>query len=141
MGHKSTMDYRWKDYQAGFSIGLWVCGAVFMATSLIMPVMPQEVYGEAVTSISAEAWSLSVIVASTASLWGIYKNGRSRWSPLWRVAGYLVHLIIFALFAVLAASTVFGLYLSIYSTAFFAPHMAFFIWVNRLDVLNVFRGC
>jgi hypothetical protein len=141
MGGKSTMDYRWKDYQSGFSFALWVCGAVFMCTALIMPVMPEEVYGEAVTSISAEIWSLGVMIASTISLIGIYKNGRSRWSPLLRVCGYFLHFIIFSLFAVLSASTVFGLYLTIYSSVFFAPHMAFFIWVNRADVLNVFRGC
>lgn len=140
MRYKSTMDYRWRNYQAGFSLGLLSCGIAFMAASLFMPAMPTEVYGEAVTSIAAEAWSLAVIMASTFSLWGIYKNGRSRWSPLWRVAGYSMHLVIFALFAVLAANTVFGLYLTIYSTLFFSTHMLFFIWVNIHDVRNMLIG-
>lgn len=140
MAIKSTMNLRWKDYQAGVSFGLWVCGVAFMIAALYMPVMPIEVYGDAVTAISAEAWSLGVMAASTASLWGIYKNGKSRWSPLWRVTGYSMHLGIFLLFAVKAAATVFGLYLTIYSILFFSTHMAFFIWVNLVDVRNVFRG-
>lgn len=135
----STMDYRWKDYQIGISLGLLACGIAFMVAALFMPVMPEEVYGAAVTAISAEAWSLAVIGASTASLWGIFKNGRSRWSPLWRVGGYTAHVFIFVLFAIKATSTIFGLYLAIYSLVFFTSHMLFFIWVNIYDVGNVFR--
>ena len=139
MAHKSTMDKAWKLYQAGMSFSLLACGIVFMIAALFMPVMPVEAYGAEITAISAEAWSLGVIAASTMSLWGIYKNGRSRWSPLWRVAGYSIHTIIFILFAVKAAATIFGLYLTIYSTIHFTTHMAVFIWVNIGDVRNVFR--
>lgn len=138
--HKSTMNPKWKAQQAGFSFGLFACGISFMAASLFMPIMPVEVYGEAMTAISAEAWSLAVIAASTMSLWGIYKNGRSRWSPLWRVGGYSLHLVVFLMFAAKATETIFGLYLAIYSTVFFSTHMMFFIWVNIQDVRNVFRN-
>ena len=137
---KSSMNLKWKPYQSGFSFGLLACGISFMFSALFMPVMPPEVYGEAVTAISAESWSLAVMVASTASLWGIYKNGRSRWSPLWRVGGYSLHIAIFVLFSVKATATIFGLYLAIYSLVFFTSHMIFFIWVNIGDVRNVFRG-
>ena len=137
--HKSTMNQKWKLYQSGFMLGLFLCGSVFMMISLMMPIMPEEVYGAAITVVPAELWSFSVVFASTMSLYGIYKNGRSRWSPLWRVAGYTLHLLIFSAIAVMATSTVFGMYMAIYAMFFFSTHMAFFIWVNLRDVCNVFR--
>ena len=136
----STMEYRWKDYQSGVSFGLLACGVAFMAASLFMPIMPIEVYGLAITTIPAEAWALAVITASTMSIWGIYKNGRSKWSPLWRVAGYLIHLAIFLSLTAMAGVTVFGLYIAIYASVFFSTHMMFFIWINIADVINVFRS-
>lgn len=134
------MSYRWKDYQSGFSFGLFACGVAFMVASLFMPIMPPEVYGSAITTVPAEAWALAVIAASTMSLWGIYKNGRSRWSPLWRVLGYSIHLVIFLSLTAMAGVTVFGLYIAIYAAVFFSSHMLFFIYINVDDVINVFRS-
>lgn len=140
MGVKSTMDPTWKLYQLGFSFGLFACGSVFMGATWFAPVMAPEVYGAAIYNIPAEAWAFGVVLASTMSLYGVYKNGRSRWSPLWRVAGYSLHLLIFMALAILSATADFASHMAIYAVCFFSTHMAFFIWVNLGDVYRVFRS-
>ena len=139
MADKSTMDQTWKLYQLGFSWGLFVCGSVFMGfTIFTTPVMAPEVYGAAVYAIPAEVWAFSVVFAATMSLVGIYKNGRSRWSPLLRVGGYLLHLVIFMALAIMSSVAAFGSHMAIYAVFFFSTHMVMFIWVN---VGDVYRSC
>jgi len=140
MDERSTMDQVWKLYQKGFSWGLFICGSVFMVSTWFAPVMAPEVYGAAIYAIPAEAWAFGVVLASTMSLYGIYKNGRSRWSPLWRVGGYLLHLVIFMALAVMSSFAAFGSHMAIYAVFFFSTHMVMFIWVNIGDIYRVFRS-
>ena len=140
MADKSTMDQTWKLYQLGFSLGLFVCGSVFMGFTIFTPVMAPEIYGAAIYAIPAEVWAFGVVLASTMSLYGIYKNGRSRWSPLWRVAGYSLHLLIFMALAIMSSFAQFGSHMAIYAAFFFSPHMVTFIWVNVGDVYRSCRG-
>jgi hypothetical protein len=141
MADKSTMDQSWKLYQKGFSWGLFVCGSVFMFATLFSPVMAPEVYGSAIYAIPAEVWAFGVVAAATMSLYGIYKNGRSRWSPLWRIGGYLLHLFIFMALAIMSSDADFASHMAIYAVFFFSTHMVTFIWVNVGDIYRVFRGC
>ena len=138
MASKSTMDQTWKLYQLGFSFGLFVCGSVFMGATWFAPVMAPEVYGSAIYAIPAEWWAFGVVAAATMSLYGIYKNGRSRWSPLWRVGGYILHLVIFMALAVMSIDAAFASHMAIYAVFFFSTHMVTFIWVN---VGDVYRSC
>ena len=138
MADKSTMDQTWKLYQLGFSWGLFVCGSVFMFATWFSPVMAPEVYGSAIYAIPAEVWAFSVVFAATVSLVGIYKNGRSRLSPLLRVGGYLLHLVIFMALAIMSIDAAFASHMAIYAVFFFSTHMITFIWVNIGDV---YRSC
>ena len=137
---KAEIEQSWKLYQKGFSFGLFVCGSVFMFATWFSPVMAPEVYGSAIYAIPAEVWAFAVVMAATMSLYGIYKNGRSRWSPLWRVGGYSLHLLIFMALAIMSATAAFASHMAIYAVFFFSTHMVVFIWVNLGDVYRVFRS-
>ena len=140
MADKSTMDQTWKLYQQGFSLGLFVCGSVFMGATWFAPVMAPEVYGAAIYAIDAEWWAFGVVFASTSSLYGLFKNGRSRWSPLFRVFGYILHLVIFMALAIMSSDAAFASHMAIYAVFFFSTHMVTFIWVNVGDVYRSCRG-
>ena len=136
----STMDKSWKTYQAGLMFSLFTLGCLFLLVSMNTVVMAPEVWGSAIYAIPAEAWAVTILAASTSSLYGIYKNGRSRWSPLWRVAGYFTHLIVFSGLAIMSSLAEFGSAMSLMAMTIMIPHMTVFIYINIGDVVRSCRG-
>ena len=102
-------------------------------------VMPLEVYGRMVTAIPAELWAGVLMFANAAHLFGLYINGRWRWSPVVRVLALLVHLGFSIAFVSSALTAPFGDVVVLFSTGF-AFWNARFLAINVGDVVRVHRG-
>lgn len=98
MQHRSLQwDFAWR---------IFFAAALFWVGMTIYPAaMGSEVYGAWAQTFEAEAWAGGYMGGSLLVIYGIHINGRWRWSPFLRIAGYSVLL---ALFAALAASSFFA---------------------------------
>ena len=131
----STMNKPWALVQLVFCLGFLFTGLNFLVLiELGLFQMKQEVYGDAVYQVSSHAWALGHILPATLSLYGVLRNGTSRWSPLFRVTGYVIYLAIMLAFWFWSIQAAFGGVVSIYVQGFFAPVIVLFIAVNAGDV-------
>lgn len=136
----STMNKDMKSYQAGLMFSLFLFGVLFMLVSMQTVVMAPEVWGSAIYAIPAEAWSFAIMAAATMSIYGIYKNGRSRWSPLWRVGGYSILLVISSGLAIMSNLAEYGSAMSLFAMTLIIPPLTVFIYINIGDVARACRG-
>ena len=103
------------------------------------PVMPHEVYGVWATSIPAEQWALSLMLASAFYLVGIVVNGGWRWSSALRLIGAAWHTITLGLFSVSAFSAQFGDLFSLATMILSVLH-GWFCWLNIMDLRRAVRN-
>ena len=96
------------------------------------PIMPSEVYGAWVVSIDAEIWAGSIMLAASLFLMGIIINGRWRWSPLLRLCGALWHVGTLGIFAISAAGSEYGDFMTLAAGVFCGVH-AWFFALNLAD--------
>lgn len=97
--------------------------------------MPPEMYGAAM-EIPAEVWSGLLVFSSAVWLFGIYINGRWRWSPLLRVAGCGGHLTFNLIFLWTSATAPMGDVVALFSVSF-ALANARFLALNLRDLWRV----
>lgn len=96
------------------------------------PVMPAEVYGEWVVSFPAEAWAISIFLASSVYLMGISINGASLFSPFLRLAGAGWHAVTLSAFCVGSFGAKYGDFFAL-STGVFALVHVWFVTLNIAD--------
>lgn len=72
------------------------------------PVMPSMIYGDWVTSIDAELWASSIMLASFVYLLGIMINGEWRYSPVLRLIGAAWHVVTLTAFITGAMGSQYG---------------------------------
>ena len=92
------------------------------------PVMPAEVYGAWVTEFPAEWWAQAVMAASTIYLVGIFINGHWRWSPVLRVLGCVLHVIVMSAFVRGASDAIYGDFFVMICAVIGGAHMWFLAW-------------
>ena len=92
------------------------------------PVMPAEVYGEWVVSIPAEAWAISIMLASVTHILGIIVNGNWRWSPALRVAGVTWQILTLGAFTIGSGAAVYGDSFALGCLVFALVHGLFLYW-------------
>jgi len=139
----STMHPVWKKTQ------ILTQGLLFVAASLFWvsaawdagrEVMPEAIYGDAVALFEAETWARIILFASFIYLFGIYRNGRSRFSPFIRLAGAISHCALFSAFIYHASTAQYGDVVMIFCGAYFLPMHLWFTALNILDCINVVRA-
>jgi len=106
----------------------------YLATTLWIDVMPPEVYGAMAHNIQSSIWSLGFMSSSGMVIYGISINGRWRWSPLLRIVGYVMLLMMFSFLAVSSLFSQYGAVVLIFSVVYFIPTIASFIKVNIDDL-------
>lgn len=102
-------------------------------------VMPAEVYGAWVTSFPAEWWAETIMAASTVYIVGILINGHWRWSPVLRVAGSGLHVVVMAAFVQGAFGATYGDFFVLICLVMGAAHAVFLAW-NLGDLMRAFGG-
>jgi len=106
----------------------------YLATTLWVDVMPPEVYGVMAHNIQSSIWSLGFMSSAGMVIYGISINGRWRWSPILRIAGYIMLLMMFSFLAVSSLFSQYGAVVLIFSVMYFIPTIASFIKVNIDDL-------
>ena len=101
--------------------------------------MPVEVYGEAVIAIPAELWAGVLLFANALHLFGLYINGRWRWSPLLRVVALLTHLTFSITFLTSAITAPVGDVVALFSVGF-ATWNGRYLWINLCDLRHSIGG-
>ncbi len=102
------------------------------------PVMPAEVYGEWVVSIDAEAWAVSIMLASVVYILGIIVNGNWRWSPLLRLIGAGWHVLTLGAFTVGSGAATYGDSFALGCLVFALVHLFFCYW-NASDLWRAIK--
>lgn len=92
------------------------------------PLMPAEVYGEWVVSIPAEAWAISIMLASVIYILGIIVNGNWRWSPLLRLIGAGWQILTLGAFTIGSGAAAYGDSFALGCLVFGLVHAMFFVW-------------
>ena len=104
-----------RDAQVDFALMLFGCAMAFWISVRVgMFTMPAEVYGPAV-AIPAALWSGLILFANATWLFGLYINGRWRYSPVVRLLGVSGNLFFFSLFFATSAMAPVGDPLTIFN--------------------------
>lgn len=120
---------------------IFACGLLFYIAARAWPdAMPVQVYGQMAYDIDAETWSLGFMSASGMAAYGIHINGRWRWSPVLRLSGYLLLLMMFAYLVGSAITAQFGAVVAIFGGMFFIPMLVGFLRINLADFLARFNN-
>lgn len=101
--------------------------------------MSEEVYGPVVIAVPAELWSSVLLFANAAHLFGLYINGRWRWSPLVRVMALLTHSAFSITFLTSSVAAPFGDVVTLFSAGFAIWNLRF-LWINLGDLRRAIRG-
>lgn len=130
--HPMTLD---RPSQWRFALSIFVIGVCFMFAAVFAPdVMTPAVYGDWAYDVDAEAWAGAFIASSALVLYGLHINGRWRFSPVIRAAGYLS---LTALFFSIGVSSFFaenGLHLVIFAWVYFVPQCVRFLRISIVDM-------
>jgi hypothetical protein len=118
----------------GISVMFWVAAKVTTE-----PVMQADTYGMWVTSIPAEVWAGSIMLAAFVFLMGVIINGEWRWSPSLRLAGALWHVVTLGLFCIGATGTAHGSPVVLMCAGALGVHL-WFSWLNLGDLRRAMRG-
>ena len=120
-----------------FCLRIFTCGLLFYAAAKLWPdAMPVEVYGHLAYDIAAETWSMGFMSASGMVAYGIHINGRWKWSPVLRICGYLMLLMMFAFLVGSAIQAPFGAVIVIFGGVFFVPMVIGFLRINLVDFIG-----
>jgi hypothetical protein len=103
------------------------------------PVMPEAIYGEWVVSIDAEAWAVSIMLASVVYLVGIIINGNWRWSPAFRLIGATWHVFTLGAFTVGSGAALYGDSFALGCFVFALVHLRFAYW-NMCDLWRAIKA-
>lgn len=124
------------DSQEVVQLAFFVMAALFdvFARAVNDQIMPAEVYGKFATSIPAEYWSGSIMLASVVYLYGIKINGRWRWSPALRLLGAAWHTMTLFAFAASAVTAQYGDFFTLSCVVFGCVHL-WFVWLNTCDLV------
>lgn len=124
-----------RNEQWGFCWGVFAAACLFMAGTFLSPnSMGQSLYGPYAQAIEAEAWAAGYIGASLLSIYGILINGRWRWSPMIRTAGFAVMSGMFGFLGFSAwAGAADGVVVWAFTFGFFLPQSLRFLFLNIRD--------
>lgn len=103
------------------------------------PVMPAAVYGEWVVSIDAEAWAVSIMLASVVYIVGIVVNGNWRWSPALRLIGAVWHVFTLGAFTIGCSPAAYGDSFALGCAVFGLVHLRF-AWWNMCDLWRAIKA-
>jgi len=121
---------QWRFVWKMFGTGL----LFYLASTMWTDVMPAEVYGEMAHSIESAIWSLGFMSSAGMVIYGISINGRWRWSPLLRISGYIMLIMMFGFLAVSSLFSQYGAVILIFSVVYFIPTITSFLRVNIDDL-------
>ena len=116
---------RWEWMQLAMSIWLFMVAFAFLAMSLSHPVMTEEVYGEVIYYIPAEAWSLWIMLAAVLQFVGILRDAKYV-----AIVGCLMHFQVFSSFAYFSLDAVVGDIVVLFAGILFTQMYLLFIAVN-----------
>jgi len=119
---------------------MW-CGVALLVAARIIPgAMAPDVYGQAAYDIDAETWALGFISAPLLVIYGIHINGRLRFSPALRIAGYLCLLGMFVYLICSAWHSPDGFIIVAFGAFFFVPSILRYLRINILDAVVRIRN-
>lgn len=119
-----------------FCLRIFACGLLFYVAAKVWPdAMPVQVYGQMAYDIAAETWALGFMSASGMVAYGVHINGRWRWSPVLRIVGYMILLMMFAFLVGSAFHAPFGAVVVIFGGLFFVPMVIGFLRINLMDFI------
>jgi len=136
---KSTMNPKYKSGQLVFHTSLLAFSMLFWmaAKSTDSPVMPIEVYGDAVRLFAAETWAGGQMIASFAVLFGVLRNGRAWWSPYLRLIGNISACSIYGYFCYSAASSAsFPEAVTLAAITVFSGQSLFYAFISFMDCVH-----
>lgn len=139
----STMNHNYKHHQVMVQMHLFLVSTVFWVISNYYPtreMMSAADYGTLVVSIDAEIWAGCLMTSSTMYLYGLLENGRSVFSPFYRLFGALSNFLIYAFFAFSVMQDGNVNFVLLFCVFFFCPMMLFGIINNGLDCVNTMRS-
>jgi hypothetical protein len=112
----------------GIALMFWAA-----AKATTEPVMSPDTYGAWVTSIPAEIWAGSIMLASFVFLLGVLINGEWRWSPALRLVGAVWHVFTLGAFCFGAFGTANGSPVLMMCVGALGVHL-WFSWINLGDL-------
>ena len=119
-------DYeRWRWTQLAVSLWLFEVAFAFLAMSMSHPVMTEDVYGEVIYYIPAEAWSLWIMLAAVLQFVGVWRD-----SKYVAIVGCLMHFQVFSSFAYFSLDAVVGDIVVLFAGIMFTQMYMLFVAVN-----------
>ncbi len=115
--------FRW--WQLAMSLWLFEVAFAFLALSMSHPVMTEEVYGEVIYYIPAEAWSLWIMLAAVLQFVGVWRDAKYV-----AIVGCLMHFQVFSSFAYFSLDAVVGDIVVLFAGIMFTQMYMLFIAVN-----------
>lgn len=110
---------RRREGQIDFALTFFMAAIVFWISVQVGTFqMDASVYGAAVVAIPAELWSGLILFANATWLFGLYINGRWRWSPFVRLLGIVSNLLFFSIFTLASKPGATGDTVTIFSAVF-----------------------
>ena len=116
---------RWRWAQLAISLWLFEVAAAFLALSMSHPVMTEEVYGEVIYYIPAEAWSIWIMLAAVLQFVGVWRDAKYV-----AIVGCLMHFQVFSSFAYFSLDAVVGDIVVLFAGIMFTQMYMLFLAVN-----------
>ncbi|SEU03544.1 hypothetical protein SAMN04489858_12077 [Paracoccus homiensis] len=127
--------------QWDFAIRIMAASALFWLGMAITPdPLGPSVYGHMAQNVEAEAWAAGFLGASLMVLYGCHINGRWRWSPVLRIAGYVILTVLFLLLTYSSFSAPSGVVIWSWTLPCFVWPCVRFLRLNIIDAGRRWRG-
>ncbi len=132
------MILRDRDGQAWWAKRLFFVGVAFLLSELVLGnSMSPRTYGFAAYDVDASMWAQGFMAASALVLYGLFINGRwPLWSPLMRLAGWIMLSGLFLFLAISAWTAEDGLHIVIFAVVFFLPRTIPYAVMNARDLYD-----
>lgn len=119
----------------------WSAVTFWIGIGFFPQAMTGQVYGRMAVAFEAEGWAAALAGAALLTLFGISINGAWRWSPLLRIVGTALLLLMLTALTVSAfLSAPMGVVIWSFGTWYLVLPCAGFVRLNTLDAIERWRG-